>query len=306
MSLKKNNIADDQSKAELLDMLTGFSWLYQRAKICLGVQFTLTVFGAGCLVVIANLLPGARMWTTFAAITIALLDALLLERVQSDFRTKAARVQELFDTSLLNIPWSELPAGGRPTRLDYADANRKFRQVNPDIKRLEAWYPPVVAEVPHALGRSICQRMNCWWDASLRKKYGNALYLILGALVLFAVSMALMNGFSVEKLLTTIYLPIAPAVLWIVREARKQHKASDLLVRTEQAVVREWSRMLNTGLNQSTDDLQARIVQDIIFDGRSKNPPVFDWIYFRFRGEQQLGMEEGAAQLVAEAKRRGY
>src|SRR6266568_4670832 len=84
-------IPDEQNSDKQIGRLGAFSIFYQRAKIVLGIQFILTVPAAIVTSVIILVSPEVKVWTTFYSITVALMDALVLERIQSHFRKLAAR-----------------------------------------------------------------------------------------------------------------------------------------------------------------------------------------------------------------------
>ena len=174
------DIGNQQNSERQLDKLAAVSFFYSRAKFFLGLQFALTVPAALVLAIIILVIPDAKGWTTFYALTVALLEALLLDRVQAHYKKLGARTQELFDTELLGVPWNKLRAGPKPDSEDILQAATKFKTKS-KLDKLRDWYPPVASELPLPMARLVCQRANTWWDANLRKKYANALIVILAA-----------------------------------------------------------------------------------------------------------------------------
>ena len=154
-----NSIASAQNTPKFVDWLAASSLFYGRAKICMGLQFALTVPAAVISSFIIAYNPNAKIWTTFYALTAALLDALVLEQVQSYYRCLGARTQELFDCELLNLPWNELRAGARPDTEDLSDAARRFKRRRDTPSWMMSWYPAVVERLPLPLGRLICRRL---------------------------------------------------------------------------------------------------------------------------------------------------
>jgi hypothetical protein len=288
-----------------LGRLAAFSIFYQHAKVVAATQFTLTVPMAVVSAGIIALEPKAKIWTTFFALTVALLDALILERIQNHFRKLAARTQEQFDCDLFGLEWHSLRVGEKPEIGDVLHASNRFKKKNPEMSHLKDWYPQAVDKLPLSLARLICQRTNCWWDSSLRKKYANVLIGILLFVIVAVFVIALTQEQSVQQMILTVYAPIAPAVLWTVREVRRQHEAAEALDKLRSHVERGWASALKGQPTHAELDAAARQIQDFIFDGRSKNPLIFDWINNLVRPSHQLSMNAKADEMITEAIRSG-
>ncbi len=295
------DISQRQNAEPHLGRLAAFSIFYQRAKVVAAFQFTLTVPMAVVSAVVIAIEPKAKVWTTFFALTAALVDALILERVQTHFKKLAARTQEQFDCDLFGLDWRTLRAGEKPEIGDVLHAAGCFKKKNPEMGNLRDWYPPAVDKVPLSLARLICQRTNCWWDSSLRKQYANCLIGILFIVAIAVFFISLVQGQSVEQMILTVYAPIAPALLWTVREVRRQHDSAEALDKMRAHVERVWATALKGQLSRSDLDNASREIQDSIFDGRSKNPLIFDWINNIVRPRHQLSMNAKADEMVAEA-----
>lgn len=298
-------IPDEQNSEKQIGRLAAFSLFYQRAKVVAAIQFALTVPMAIVSAGIIAYEPKVKVWTTFFALTVALLDALILERIQNYFRKLAARTQEQFDCDLFVLEWRSLRVGEKPEIGDVLQAANRFKKKNPAIGHLKDWYPTVLDQVPLSLARLVCQRTNCWWDSSLRKKYANVLIAILLLVIVTVFVIALVQGQTVEQMILTVYAPIAPAVLWTVREVRRQHDAAGALDKLRSHVERVWVSALKSQPTSAELDVAAREIQDSIFDGRSKNPLIFDWINNLVRPSHQISMNAKADEMMDEAIRSG-
>lgn len=295
------DISQRQNAEPHLGRLAAFSLFYQRAKIVAAIQFILTIPTAVVTAGIIAIDPETKIWTTFFALTIALVDALILDRIQTHFKKLAARTQEQFDCELLGLEWKTLRVGEKPEIGDVLHAASRFKKKNPDMGNLNDWYPPAVDKLPLRLARLICQRTNCWWDSSLRKKYANALLGILIMVVVAVFIIALAQGQSVQQMILTVYAPVAPAILWTVREFRRQHDAAGALDKLRVHVERVWAQALKGRPSRTELDAAAREIQDSIFDGRTKNPLIFDWINNLVRPRHQISMNAKADEMIAEA-----
>lgn len=298
-----NTIPQRQNEDRFMDMHAAIAWFYGCAKTCMGLQMLLTICGAGVLTWFASKHPELKHWTAFAAVTITLIDTLLLERIQSFYKKKGADMKELLDTSLLDLPWNGWRCGTAYSKADYALANRRFRsRRGKALKRLRDWYPKAIDAIPLPLARLICQRTNCWYDSSLRTKYGLVLYSVFGIIALGVVVCSITRELTVAEMIMQLYVPLSPAFMWLLREAPKHWKAADLHDRTRKAIDAEWQRLL--GMNGDAHDAQrvSRSIQDLLYDGRLKNPLVFDSFYLLVRKDHEVGMDEEAQEKVNEAK----
>jgi len=115
---------------------------------------------------------------------------------------------------------------------------------------------------------------------------------------------ALLRGNTVEQMILTVYVPLAPAVLWIIREVFAQR---DAIQSDEQGLVfveSLWNQALAKGVS-AEELLQGSILaQDALFDARSRSPMVFNWVYRLLRSRHQDQMEHKAAEMVKEALKR--
>lgn len=288
-----------------LGRLAAFSILYQRAKVVAAIQFALSVPAAVVSACIIAIEPSAKPWTTFFILSVALLDALVLERIQNHFRKLAARTQEQFDSELFGLEWRSLQVGEKPEVGDVLQAAECFKRRNPGMGYLKDWYPPVIGKVPQILARLVCQRTNCWWDSSLRKKYANALIAILVLVVSTVFIIALIEKESVESMILSVYAPIAPAVIWTLREVRRQHEAAFALDKLRNNVEQVWNSALRGQITPAKLDLATREIQACIFDGRSRNPLIFDWINRLVRKGHQISMNAKAEEMISEAIQSG-
>src|SRR5688572_25706018 len=106
-----SDIAPRQNSEPHLGRLAAFSIFYRQAKTVAAIQFFLTIPMAVVSAVVIAIQPQAKVWTTFFALTVALVDALILERVQTHFKKLAARTQEQFDCDLFGLEWKTLRVG---------------------------------------------------------------------------------------------------------------------------------------------------------------------------------------------------
>jgi hypothetical protein len=298
-----STIPSDQNSTRSLDLIAASSWFYGVAKNYLSIQFVMTVLGAVTITTILLFYPCLKIWTTCATISIALLDAILFEWLQTRYRQLGAKTQELFDTELLFLPWNSVGIGSKPETEKLVHATRAYRKSNPKMVGKVDWYPKAVGELSPTLARFVCQRASLWWDKELRSKYGQGLVAVLLITVVAVFLIAIAGDRSTRDMVLLFYAPVAPAVLWCAREIRKQLSAMTGLDKQLNAVDGIWKEVLSKRMTEEQMNEVSRRVQDAIYTGRFRNPLVFNWINAFVRDKHQLSMETRAKEMVDEALR---
>ncbi len=296
-----NAISVEQNSERQVLRISAASAIYSRAKQVLALQIVLTVLGGFAWSVTVAWLPQARVWAAFYAFVVALLDALVLEKTQSALRRSGAKIQELFDCELLHLPWRRLTAGDLPDPEGVTEQGSSYIKKNPDLSGIKDWYPPAVSKVSLPLARLVCQRCNAWWDASLRKRYSVGLQVVLWLLGAFVFALAIHTGMTLETFVLAVVAPLTPATLWGVREIQKQDSAKKELDDLKSHIQQQWQAALSGSLAGDALEQASIEIQNSIFQSRSKNPLIFNWLNKQVRDRQQETMNRVAEELVAQA-----
>jgi len=295
---QKSSIAQDQNSDEQIMQLAAATRIYTRAKKVLAAQFMLTIPAGLGTAIIAEQLPALKQWTTTFSFAVALLDALFLERYQSHLKRCGAKIQEAFDCAVLKLPWRKLKVGDPVDTEIVRDEGKSYLRKHADKSHLENWYPPVVSSLPLPLARFICQRANCWWDANLRRKYSLGLKLILVLLTISVVVCGLEAHQTLGQLVLSLIAPLSPALLWGIREIRKQNESAEALDKLRGQIEQTWSTALQRALAFDAAEQASIEIQNEVFDRRSRHPLIFNWINRLVRTKQQTAMNEKAQELV--------
>ena len=292
------DISSRQNDPATIQLLQAQRHLYRRAKRLSAVQ---VVLAAGTPIVAATAIalnPNAATWAALGGIVVALLDVGLLDPSQQGLREIAASVQEEFDCQVLQLAWNEAVAGPRPAAEDIHEA--AAADISRPVGPLENWYPPAVAPLPLYQGRLICQRTNCWWDSKLRRRYAVGIVIAACVISLFVLVVGVANGMTLEKFVLAVVAPLLPAMLWAMREVRRQHAAASALDRLKDYGTSLWGRVIENAVSEVEVNRLSRELQDAIFYRRRENPFVFDWIYRRLRKRYEEQMNVGAEKMVSE------
>jgi hypothetical protein len=295
------SINQKQNAVGQIEVLAAQRQLYSSAKRVIGLQMIL----AGPVAVMATLFgliyPQLKDSAALLGLTILLLDIVLLNPRQKKLRGQGASVQEAFDTKVLGIEWNDLKVGKRPEPElihEYALALGKDAQ---KAEKLKDWYPVAVQQLPVHWGRIVCQRANIWWDSTLRRRYANTLLTCLILLAIALVWIAFGLGLSFADFAIKMAIPMAALYKLGVTQFVEHREAAERLDKLRDHAEKLWAEAIS-GANLEALKVKSRILQDEIFDGRKKNPPVFDFIFWMFRDKNQLQMNKGAEVLIQEAK----
>lgn len=290
-------IPEKQNSERALKHIAAWTHLYGHAKVMAGWQFILSVPCALTMSLIALRWPDAKVVTTPLSLLFGWIDVLGLERIQGERKKIAAKMQEEFDYELFGLPWNEIRCTARPETELLNEAAEKFRRKNTTAQHQD-WYPVEVGRLPLPLARLICQRAAVWWDMSQRRKYAGWLVLIVAVLVVGVVAVSFTADQRVRDMVLSVYVPIAPAVVWAVRECIRQRDAVSALEKLKGQIESVFADAISGKRSFGELDQLSRNVQDMIFDGRSRNPLFFNFLYNRLRPDHELRMNEKAKEMA--------
>jgi len=294
-----NGIPEKQNDDDSIELLAAVSQFYGYAKITMAVQVVLTILLPVTASVFTLFSPNFKIWATFIGVTVTWLDVLLIDRIQIHFRKRGALLQEQFDLHLFDLPWNELRVGKQIETEEIHRAAARFLK-STSAEKLHNWYPSSIGDLPLGTARIVCQRACLWWDTSQRRQYGYWLTGIVSSAILTLWTFSFAKGLSLTDLTLSVYAPIAPAIIWAIREARRQKDASDGLEKARTFVDSVIKRLRCKNIQDEELFTLTRQIQDTLFDNRSKNPLIFDWIYHLLRSEREVAMTKAAAKFTSE------
>lgn len=298
-----STILTKQNEKAQLDRIAAARYLYRISKQVLVSHAVLSVPLAVTASTVAFIWPEARPWTALYGVSLTLLDLLWFTPWQKRLRREAAAIQEAFDCDVLVLSWNQLRTGKRvPNEREYAMA-RAYDKVASQYKPIKEWYSKEIDGLPIHVARIACQRANCWWDATLRRKVSRALLWALSILfgTVFITGMLLKLPF--DQFVMAVILPIMPAILFGVRHHMDQKEAANRLDELREHADQLWLESMK-GTGPYTLEPRSRQLQDEIFDNRKKNVPVLDKVFNRLRDKMEAQMNHSTAQLAKEAKER--
>jgi len=292
-----NTICAEQNSERQLQRLAAMRSLYSAAKLSFALHAVLSTIVAAGLAFWALLRPDVKPFAILWGIVLTGLDIFWLSPSQKKQREQAALIQESFDCEVLGMPWQPIKAG-KPVDhelvVEHAD---RYRREEPDFKSLRDWYAVELSSMPLYLARVVCQRTNAWWDAKQRRRYGVLLASVVGMLVIGLFVFGLVRAMSLLDLIVSTLVPLLSGIWLAAKQWRENTDAATRLEKLKEHAFDFWNRALK-GASESDLADDSRKLQDEIFDSRKRNVPVFDWLYWLLRNNQEIQMRTTAAELV--------
>jgi hypothetical protein len=283
---------DDQS----MELLTAKYDRYERASAVSGWAFKLML----STVLFAVLKPWKPEWSLGVDlyIMVAFFGELWLDRAQETLQAEGARVQEVFDRRVYQLPW---PHGWieRPTSETMAlwAQQGRARTSSEEQGRWLDWYPVEVAVLPLSVARLACQRANAWWDANQREGYAKGL-IVLSVIMLACLSVAAIVPDLARDTVKDNVIVWLPVPYWLMREGLRHRRAARERCCALERAMAAVTGALETGLDESTLTRRAEEVQAALFRQRQAGPMVWPRYYHLRRPQTEQAMKAGAADVV--------
>ena len=300
-----NKIPETQLEPIQLKRLAAQRQLYSDAKRIQAIQI-IFVFVPPILTVLVAYHFLAAVWAAISGIIIACL-FLLFDSQQQSLKQKAAKIQELFDCDVLGLNWREIMVGSRFEIETVEEHASKHKRKDPDYIKLKNWYSKNVGELPLHLGRIVCQRSNCWWDAQLRRRYAKCVIVVSFALLIlvticfgFTQDWTVENYILLERFVLLVVNPLTPTVIFGVRQYKENINSAMRLDKLKEHTEKIWDKVL---VNANPEELTqiSRHLQDEIYHHRRTNSLIFNRVYNLFRNKDEEQMNKTVDELVNEA-----
>ena len=207
-------ITTEQNTERQLQRLAAQRYLYSMVKCIFGWQLffggLLTVIFAFLVVIDSSFKILAVSW----GILITLIDIFWLTPWQNRLKNSAAKIQEIFDCDVLELPWNKLKAGKRPDAELVKELSEKYAKKPLKNSPLENWYDHAeIDSIPIHITRIACQRTNLWWDSKQRRSYAHYIILIVSLIFIVVLGLSLKDGFSMENFIMRVIAPLSPVFL---------------------------------------------------------------------------------------------
>lgn len=289
--MAQNDIGRKQDLPENIDRLAAQRHLYSLAKRVSHVVFVVCIILPITLALIKFLLPDVEWYAKVVVVFsfLATIAKIVLGDVKKYRQNLAARIQQLFDCDLFNLPWNDALCGNQPLPEDVY----KYKEGVP-TEKLYGWYESEISSLPHEYAVLICMRTNVVYDQSIRKYYQRlcTIMAIIASLLVFC------TGFIADVTLWNLFLyaivPLMPVASWYV-DIRNQYKKNMIALEKLQVLINNGIEKAVAKQNVTMQELMT--IQNFMFIHRNTSYVIPDVIYNRKRNESEKATAYSVHQI---------
>jgi len=292
-----SNIIERENENSSIEKLAAQSALYTRAKVFFYLQAIISVL----FVVLLSFLQHFVKTNEFSLVIafyslLAMILDFVLEKNISSVKEKAAKIQEKFDTYVLNIPWNHILVGAKPEHGEILLYYKKYTK-NKTTEKLFNWYSVDITKLSGNIAKLICQKSNCNYDISIRKHFNLIIYIISSVSFLCIVINSLISGITVANLFLITLAPLAPLFQWAYKHIDNNRNSISKIATLTTIIDSSWEDVKKSKV---IADSTIRYIQDSIYLNRTANPLMPDFLYNILRPRNEATMNYTVQELVRE------
>lgn len=208
----------------------------------------------------------------------------------------AASIQEKFDTTVLLIGWNKTLLPNKPEDgliLRYYNKYIKKHKVD----KLYGWYSNEVLPVNTNIATLLCQRTNCSYDFTLRKRYTNTILLLAASTFFILLIVAGQSGITVPTFISSVLFPSLPVFVLAYKQITSNKDAIENLKELKDLIENE---LESIKINGNIDSNLIRQIQDKIYLKRINSPLLPEWAYNFLRQNLEDEMHFSVKEKVKE------
>lgn len=290
-------ITERQDEPQHLHRLLAYSYYYRAGQWWRRLRAAGTFVLATVGPILAVYMPASTETVAAFGAGWLVIGRTLLTWLEQRNTLQAVRIQELYDTELLHLPWNEALAGRRPSP---EDVNSAARHIRSDT-RYRNWYSLNLADTPWPADALLCQRQSAVWSRRDHRAYSDTVLVVGVAWFLAGVVAAVAWDLSTADYLIKIFLPSGPAFLDTVELTMAHRRHADARQRAEHAIDDLWQKYLSDPGGLAPAD--GRAVQDSAYRLRRDGPRVPAAFYRMRRRGSEASTVAGSDSLRAQPAR---
>ncbi len=275
-------ISLSQKQETNLELLRAFIVQYDKAKRLRIPRIVLTYVLALIVPFVILQLPNLKTFFSVLGVSWSVI-ALICVYVEKDYIKTGAKIQDEFDTKVLNIAWNKILVGSHIASETIHNLNLKFEGTT-DMK----WYGDL-DNIAFPYDVILCQRNNVVWDWRLRLNYFKynivTLVLILVAGILFACQLHMF----LEDYLKIILLPSSSAFILGFKELTEHFENFQAKKKLEEKLDGLLQSALKKG--EIIDGTTLRQVQDVIYILRKCPAVIPTWFANMHKKKYEIRMQ---------------
>ena len=208
----------------------------------------------------------------------------------------AASIQEKFDTTVLMIGWNKTLLPNKPEDGLILRYYNKFLKKH-KVDKLYGWYSNEVLPVNTNIATLLCQRTNCSYDFTLRKRYTNTILLLAASTFFVLLIVAGQSGITVPTFISSVLFPSLPVFVLAYKQITSNKEAIENLKELKELIENELEIIK---ISDTIDSLLIRQIQDKIYLKRINSPLLPEWAYNFLRQNLENEMHFSVKEKVNE------
>ena len=241
-------------------------------------------------VVLALMAPTTADYVSAVAAGWIVFSRLVLTPNEQRQRRRGNAAQELFDTSVYNLPWSTSVAGTKPVLQDILCWGK-----HQSDEKVHDWYPDT-RPARYPVDVLLCQRATITWARQDHNLYADVLRWTVGIAFVATVVIGIALDLSLGEYLLRLGVPVLPAGLDVLDIAADNADLATRKTHLEAEATALLERCVSTGL--SPQESETRELQNGIYATRVR-PGVPNWLYLLTRDDRQRNMEDAITAEIA-------
>lgn len=294
-------IVQEQNSENSIKYLAAQKEIYKQGKGTFSLQVLIAVPIPIFISIVTPLIRNDEykvLWLFVLYSILATFFEFFCEDRTSKLKRLAASIQEKFDANVLHINWNKTLIPQKP------DDELIFRYYNKHIKKnkldnLFGWYSNEVLPVDTNIATLLCQRTNCNYDFTLRKRYSKTVFLLAG--VTFLVLFIIAGNFeiTIPQFVSNVLFPSLPVFVLAFKQISRNNEAIENLKELKELIEGELAIIK---INDIIDNHLIRQIQDIIYLKRINSPLLPEWAYKILRQNLEDEMNFSIRQKIDELK----
>ena len=290
-------IVEKQNEDFPIRCLAASRQVYSDTKFLFAIQIIFTTILVIVLTFI-NRFYDIEWFLAIYCVFVAIVDSVFFDEYIATLKEKAATIQEMFDTYVLDIEWNDFIE-----KIDHEIIYRyseKYKKSEPTFDSLKNWYSVGIKDIKSEISKIICQFSNCRYDLSLRKQISLIVYslsIISSALIiLFSTA----ENITFKDIFMRVLLPLLPIIVFSIQRIKENNKSIKKLNKMKK-IASDYREKIMRGEDVDLSKI-TRKIQNSIFKNRKSSPLVFDWFYNLRRSSLEDEMNYSVDQLVSQYK----
>lgn len=292
-----HKIIERENETSSLEKLAAQREIYSDAKVFFILQTLVSVILLVLLSFTQLIIPSYDFTLIIATISlfVVIIDYLMDIHI-GNLKEKAAKIQEYFDTYVLQLKWNNILCLEKPEYDKIYNYTQKHKKKS-DFLELSNWYESDINKVSEEIAILICQKTNCNYDKSIRKRY-NSVILWTGIITLSLILIfTIFSGISFAKILLTVLFPAIPIIQWTLKNINSNNQSISALEQLNSLINANWE-LAKKGNELSK--IELRQIQDGIYLNRKSSPLIPDYVYNKMRNKLEAQTHYTVNQLVEE------